>query len=480
MFNLFGKASKEAKSKKNREFRSLLCETLDKRELCAVDTAASLDVVRSNSRVRDAEAAVIRTGRAMTVQVSGNLDTQRQDHSFLRKTSMPGSYSGSVSISLDKGNLVERFNIRQNYNARTKIDDIDLATIAADVSISGSYRLGLNRNAITRVVASDWRSSGTANVKVESGPTRGVDYSLTLLAQDGRESGNKLSGLTRAELVGASVRNALPVNSKAADWLGNRMTQLEKMKIPGVDVAKAIGDYPILVDLFSSSKAKTDDQILADALRSESWMVGAGSDSELLRYAEGGVTSIVGAKFNISKGFSTVLAKVPIATGAFFGGLVTGSVGTEVNLGVSVTLAGVFAADSRGYGFLEGTSASVKLRLEALLTGNVAVIGIERWSLVSADVKAGAFAQGTLRIVVGSLNAKPDALRNGAILYVTSNSVQRGSFNSYLSAEVSADVGAVLKTKVTILGVTVWKDKKEKSWNVYSREIVSPQRSLRE
>jgi hypothetical protein len=100
--------------------------------------------------------------------------------------------------------------------------------------------------------------------------------------------------------------------------------------------------------------------------------------------------------------------------------------------------------------------------------------------LVSADVKAGAFAQGTLRIVVGSLNAKPDALRNGAILYVTSNSVQRGSFNSYLSAEVSADVGAVLKTKVKILGVTVWKDKKEKSWNVYSREIVSPQRSLRE
>jgi hypothetical protein len=174
--------------------------------------------------------------------------------------------------------------IRQRYNARSRIDDIDLASISADVSISGSYRLGLNKTAITKVVSSDWTSSGTANVKVESGPTRGTDYALTLLAQDGRESGDKLSGLTRAELVGASVRNALPVNSKAADWLGNRITQLEKMKIPGADVAKAIGDYPILVVLFSSSKAKTDDQILADVLRSESWMVGVGSDSELLRY----------------------------------------------------------------------------------------------------------------------------------------------------------------------------------------------------
>ena len=245
MISLLGrisKSAKEAKAKKNREFRSLLCESLDKRELCAVDTAASLDVVRSNSRVRDAEAAVIRTGKAMTVEVSGNLDTRRQDHSFLQKTSMAGGYSGNVTISLDKGNLVERFDVRQSYNGRSRLDDIDLATISADVVTKGSYRLGLNKTAITKVVSSDWTSSGTANVKVESGPTRGVDYSVTLLAQDGRESGDKLSGLTRAELVGASVRNALPVNSKAADWLGNRMSQLEKMKIPGVDVAKAIGD----------------------------------------------------------------------------------------------------------------------------------------------------------------------------------------------------------------------------------------------
>ena len=254
---------------------------------------------------------------------------------------------------------------------------------------------------------------------------------------------------------------------------------MEKIKIPNVDVKEALSPYSIALDVFASPGTKSDQEIYQDALANKSIVIGVNTESDLVRFAQGGVTSILGSKFNVGKSWDRVLTRIPLVeNAALFGGLVTASLGVEANLGISVNLAGVFVADSRGWGLTAGTSATLKLRLEALLTGKVAIVGTDNWSLIGVDVKAGAFVEGSFRMVVGTLTAKPEELRNGQILYVTSNSAQRGSFISYLAAEVSADVGAVLKTKVKIIGIPVWKNKIEKSWNVYKAEVFGAQRSL--
>ncbi len=468
-------------SRKN-GFRSLLVETLENRQLCAVDYADAIDVVRSTAMLKNVESAVIRTGRTQTVTVSGSLSsTQQQDHSFLEKVNVPGSFTADVTIRLEKNVLVEQFNVRNTFTGRSQLDDIDLAAIAADVSVRGTYRVSVANRAPSRVLSADWRSEGTANVTILSGPARGSDYTLTLLVTDGREYGDKLSGLSTSELVGNSVRNAVPVKTPLANWAGEVLQRAEKLRIPNNDFQKALSNYRIVADLFSSAGSRTNDQIYQDLLKSKSFVVGIQSESDLLRFAQGGVTTIVGAKFSLQRSWDQVITNIPIVNNApLFGGLVTASVGAEASLGVSVTLAGVFAADSRGWGFSEGTAATLELRLEALLKGSVAIIGIDRWSLIGVDVKAGAFINGKLRVAVGSLSANPEQLRHGAILYVTANNVQRGTFNSYLSASLSAEVGAVLKSKVSVVGFTVWKKKLEKSWEVYRNTITVPQRSLRQ
>lgn len=463
-------------------FRSLLVESLENRQLCAVDYADAIDVVRSTATLKNVESAVIRTGRTQTVTVRGSLSgTQQQDHSFLEKVNVPGSFTADVTIRLEKNVLVEQFNVRNTFTGRSQLDDIDLAAIAADVSVRGTYRVSVANRAPSRVLSADWRSEGTANVTILSGPARGSDYTLTLLVTDGREYGDKLSGLSTSELVGNSVRNAVPVKTPLANWAGDVLQRAEKLRIPNNDFQKALSNYSIVADLFSSAGSRTNDQIYQDLLKSKSFVVGIQAESDLLRFAQGGVTTIVGAKFSLQRSWDHVITNIPIVNNApLFGGLVTASVGAEASLGVSVTLAGVFAADSRGWGFSEGTAATLELRLEALLKGSVAIIGIDRWSLIGVDVKAGAFINGKLRVAVGSLSANPEQLRHGAILYVTANNVQRGTFNSYLSASLSAEVGAVLKSKVSVVGFTVWKKKLEKSWEVYRNTITVPQRSLRQ
>lgn len=478
----FKKAVKSFKKAKKTGFRSLLVESLESRQLCAIDFADAIDLVRSTREVKNAESAAIQTGRPQTVRVSGSIsNTQQQDHSFLEKANLRGNYTADVTIRLEQNALVQQYNVRNTFSGRSRLEDIDLAAIAADIAIAGTYRVAVANRAPSRVLSADWRSEGRANITVLSGPARGSDYTLTLLATDGREYGDKLSGLTTSELVGNSVRNAIPLKTPVANWTGDILQRAANLRIPGVDVQKALSTYTIVADLFSTAGSRTNDQIHQDLMKSNTFVVGIQSETDLLRFAQGGVTSIVGAKFNIQKSYDRVIANIPIISNApLFGGLVTASVGAEANLGVSVTLAGVFAADTRGWGLTEGTSATLELKLEALLKGSVAIVGIDRWSLVGAEAKAGAFVSGKLRIAVGSLLSNPEVLRHGAILYVTANNVQRGTFTSYLSANVSADVGAVLKTKVTILGFTVWKNKLEKSWNVYQSAIFVAQLSLRQ
>ena len=358
-------------SRKN-GFRSLLVETLENRQLCAVDYADAIDVVRSTAMLKNVESAVIRTGRTQTVTVSGSLSsTQQQDHSFLEKVNVPGSFTADVTIRLEKNVLVEQFNVRNTFTGRSQLDDIDLAAIAADVSVRGTYRVSVANRAPSRVLSADWRSEGTANVTILSGPARGSDYTLTLLVTDGREYGDKLSGLSTSELVGNSVRNAVPVKTPLANWAGEVLQRAEKLRIPNNDFQKALSNYRLVADLFSSAGSRTNDQIYQDLLKSKSFVVGIQSESDLLRFAQGGVTTIVGAKFSLQRSWDQVITNIPIVNNApLFGGLVTASVGAEASLGVSVTLAGVFAADSRGWGFSEGTAATLELRLEALLKGN--------------------------------------------------------------------------------------------------------------
>lgn len=471
------------KSVPSHQSRSLMLEALESRLLCAVDLSDSIDLVRNTKAFKTAESAVIRTGTAQTIRVTGSIpNTQQQDHSFLEKANLRGAFTADVTIRMEDQNvLVQQFKIKDKFTGRSRLDDIDQAFINADLDLSGTYRVAVAKNAPSKVLSTDWRSQGTASVVVESGPARNTDYTLTLLATDGREYGDKLSGLTASELVGNAVRNAIPLKSSLANWTADALTRAAKIKIPGVDVQAALSNYTIIADLFSTGGSnRSNEQIYEDIKKSNSFVVGV-SESDLLRFAQGGVTSIVGAKFNLSRSYEKVLANIPIVNNApFFGGLVTASVGFEASLGVSVTLAGVFAADSRGWGLTEGTSATLELKLETALKGNVAIVGMDRWSLVGVDVKAGAFVAGRLRISVGSLSANPEQLRAGGILYVTSNQIQRGNFVSYLSADISADVGAIFRTKVTILGYTVWNKKMEKSWGVYKSEIFAAQRSLRQ
>lgn len=466
---------------KRKVFRSIMMESLETRQLCANDLADAINWVRSTREVRNAESAVIQSGRAQTVRVSGSIpNTKHSDHAFLEKTNLQGRFTGDVTIRMEQNQLVQQYNIRNTFSGRSRLEDIDLTAIAADVSVTGTYRVAVVNRTPSRVVSSNWRSEGTTNVTVLSGPARGTDYTLTMLTTDDRAFNDKLSGLTTAELVGNSVRNAVRFSTPVANWTGNLLERAEKLRIPGVDVQKALANYTIVADLFSTPGSRTNEQIYDDLLKSKSIVVGIQSEADLSRFAQGGVTSIVGAKFNITRSYDQVLAKIPIATVPFFGGLVTATVGAEASLGVSVNLAGVFAADTRGWGLTEGTSATLELKLEAMLKGSVAIVGIDRWSLVGAEVKGGAFVAGKFRIAVGSLSANPEELRHGAILYVTANKVQQGRFTSYLSASVSAEVGAVLKSKVTILGITVWKDTRKRSWEVYKAEVFAAQLSLRQ
>ena len=472
---------KKATESNKIQSRSLLLEQLEGRVLCAIDYSDAIDFVRSTRAVQVAQSASIRTGTPQTVSVSGQIsNTGQQDHSFLEKANLRGSFTADVTMRMDQNVLVQSFKVRENFTGRSRLDDIDLAFINADLSISGTYRVAVANRMVSKVLSADWRSEGTANVLVESGPARNSDYVLNLLSTDGREYGDKVSGLEASELVGNCVRNAVPFKSPLANWTGDVLQRAANLKIPGVDVQKALSTYSIVADLFSTPGSRSNDEIFRDLKNSRSFVFGIQSERDLLRFAQGGVTSIVGVKFDISKGWDRVIYDIPVATAAMFGGLVTASVGAEATLGIAVNLAGVFCADSRGFGLSEGTSASVELRLDSAVKGSVAIVGIDRWSLVGGQISAGVFVSGNFKLSVGSSSSNPEVLRHGAILYVTPNIVQNGSFASYLSANVSADVGAVLKAKVTVLGFTVWKKSHEKSWTFYNKAIFAAHRSLRQ
>ncbi len=479
---MFWNSSKTSKLSKKASSRKLLVETLESRKLCAVDLSDTIDLVRSSRAVKNAEVVAIKTGLPQTVKVNGSIsNTRQQDHSFLEKANLRGQYSADVKISYANDRLIQEYSVRSTFSGNTRLDDIELTKLAADVAVAGTYRLAVANGKASRVLSTDWRSSGTTNITVLSGPARGTDYTLTLLATDDREFGDKLSGLTTSEIVGNTVRNAIPLKSSLANWTGDLLDRAEKLRIPNVDLGKALANLNIVTNVFAKPGSKSNEQIYFDLLKSDSVIIGINGESDLLRFAQGGVTSIVGAKFSVDQSWGKVIAKIPIVQDApLFGGLVTASVGAEASIGVSITLAGVFAADSRGWGLTEGTSASLNLKLEAALTGSVAIVGVEEWSLIGVKVKAGAYVGATLRMAVGSLSASPTNLKDGGILYVTANNVQRGQFTSYLSASMSAEVGAFLKTKITVVGIPVWKKTIEKSWEVYNNDLFFAELSLRD
>ncbi|MFM2217293.1 MAG: hypothetical protein RL240_1611 [Planctomycetota bacterium] len=467
---------------RSRKNRALNFETFEKRELMAADSANSIDFIKQRPDIRAAENEVIQTGEPKVVRVNGTVpSTQQQEHPFLAKANLGGSYTGEFVIKLENFKLVHDFNLRMEFEGRSRLSDIDLTAIASDVDISGRYESSIVDGIASDLTFADWNSKAITNVKVLSGPAATTDYTITSNSADGIVYPDQLSGLSTEELVGNTVRNAIPLQTSLINWGGETLERLSKIKIPNVDVPKLISGYKIAQEIIAPVGSRSNAEIYRSVLNNKSMLVGINSNADLERFAQGNVTTIVGASFKFEKEWNRVLTQIPIMKNVpIFGGLVTASLGTEANLGISVAIAGVFAADSRGWGLTEGTAASIRPRLEVLATGSVSIIGIGNWALIKADAKAGVFVEGRIWLEVGSLDTDSRKLVDGRILYVTANGVQKGSFASYLSARVDAEVGAKVETKGKLLGFTIWKTSSEKTWDVYKKTVFSARRSLSE
>ena len=456
--------------------RSLQFESLETKELPAVNLAATYDVVRTTSQLRSAEQKAISTGANQRVVLDLSRGTSAQENSFLRNLKLSsGSVHADVTVRFASGALTETFTITESYASTTAIDDIRSAKVDAKVTLTGTYSL----NTSGTVKATDWRSEGTTNVVVQSGPLKGVDYQLTLLAVAGHEYGDKLSGLTQQELVAASIRNFLPANLTLGDLISSDLDRLANYKIPGVDVRSKLSSYQILLDALSGPGGRTDDQIWSDVKANSNFVIGVNSSSDLLRFAEGGVTSIVGMKFSYSKDFNLIppIVVPNIAVVPLFGGVITASLGAEATLTAGISLKGMLVADSRGYGLSEGSNASVSIKVDTSATGTIALVGFDTWAIAASKTSVGIFTKGTLTVTVGNTSAAYDALVNGHVLYVTSGTGQK-SFVSYLNGTFTASAGASFSEKIYILGVRVWKKSKEKEWTIYTNSIFSAKNQL--
>jgi len=462
--------------------RALNLEQFEKRELMAVDSVNSFDYIRQRADIRAAESQAIQSGAPIIIRVAGTVpSTQQQEHSFLAKTNLAGNYTGDVRIEFENSKLIHDFNMKMDFDGRSRLSDIDLAAIASDVVVSGRYETPVINGRLGEPTAADWNSIATTNVKVLTGPAANTDYTITSNSADGIVYPDQLSGLSTEELVGNTVRNAIPLQIPLIKWGGEILERLSKIKIPNVDVPKLISKYKIAKEIIAPVGSQSNAEIYQSVLSNKSMLVGIHSNADLERFAQGDVTTIVGASFKLEKEWNRVLTKIPIMKNVpIFGGLVTASLGAEANLGISVAVAGVFAADTRGWGLNEGTAASIKPKLEVLATGSISIIGTDDWAVISAEAKAGVFVEGRIWLEVGSLDADAKKLVDGRILYVTANSVQKGSFGSYLAARVTAEVGTKVQTKGKFCGFTVWKTSSEKSWDVYDKTIFKARRSLSE
>jgi hypothetical protein len=466
-----------------RKSRALTFENLDKRELMAADPSRSFEFIGQTPEIKAAEAAVIRTGQPTTIRLSGAVpSTKFQDHAFVEKANLAGNYNGVINVRLDNNKLIHEFvDLKTNFSGRSGLSDIDLTAIATDITASGRSEFGIVNGQRGQLIDSDWQSKATTNVSILSGPAASTDYIMTSIAADGLDSPDVVSGLSTEEVVGNAVRNSVPLQVSIASAGGELIEQLKKIKIPNVDVAKVISGFKIGKEIFAPVGSKSNAQIYSDVLKNKSMLVGINSDADLMRLAQGSVTTIVGASFKVEKEWNRVLTKISIVKNApLFGGLITASLGAEANVGISVAIAGVFAADSRGFGLTEGSAISIKPKLEVMAKGNIAFLGTSSWSVIGLDVRAGVYMEGRLWLEVGKLGTDAKNLVDGRILYVTANRVQTGSFAGYLSARVTAEVGARLESKAKVLGITVWKMTNEKSFDVYKKTIFEAKRSLSE
>lgn len=461
--------------------RGLAFETLDKRELMAADPAKALDFIAQNAEIRAAESAVIRTGEPRSIRLSAVVpSTSFQDHAFLSKANLAGNLNATVNLRLNDNKLIHEFvDVQTKFSGRSALSDIELTAIAADIVASGRYEYEINNGLRGELIDSDWQSKASTNVKILSGPARSTDYTMTSIAADGIDSPDVVSGLSTEELVGNAVRNSVPLQVGLASAGGEVFEQLKKIKLPNIDLPKIISKYKVVKEIIAPVGSKSNAQIYSDVLKNKSMIQGINSDDDLMRFAQGSVTTIIGASFKVEKEWNRVLTRIPIVNNApLFGGLITTSLGAEANIGISVAIAGVFAADSRGYGLTEGSAISIKPKFEVMATGNIAILGTSWWSVAGYDSRAGVFVEGRLWLEVGKLDTDAKNLVDGRILYVTANGVQKGNFSNYLSARVTAEVGARVEKKAKLLGFTVWKSDKEKSWDVYNKTIFAAKRSL--
>lgn len=472
----FARTAKASLRSRNSKSKSVLSfDQLESKEMPAVNLAATYDVVRTTSQLRNAEQKAISSGANQRVVLDLSRGTSSQENTFLRNLKLAsGSVHADVTVRYASGSLTETFTITESYASTTAIDDIRSAKVDAKIRLTGTYSFTTSGN----VKATDWRSEGTTNVVVQSGPLKGVDYQLTLLAVAGREYGDKLSGLTQQELVAASIRNFLPANLSLGDLISSDLDKLAKYKIPGVDVRGKLSSYQILLDALSGPGGRTDDQIWSDVKANSNFVIGVNSSSDLLRFAEGGVTSIVGMKFDYSKDFNLIPPiNVTIGIVPLFGGFVTASLGGEATLTAGISLKGMLVADSRGYGLSEGSNASVSIKLDTSATGTIALVGFDTWAIASSKTSVGIFTKGTLTVTAGSTSAAYDTLVNGHVLYVTSGTGQK-SFVTYLNGTFTASAGASFSERIYILGIRVWKKSKEKEWDIYTSSIFSAKNQL--
>jgi hypothetical protein len=454
-------------------------EALERRQLMAVDLAETFDLVRKTAAFQKVEQQVVSAATNKTVHIDRLTGTTNHENQFLRKLDVRnGAVQADVIIEYNKsGFLTERFTVVETFAGRSSLDDIRLVDVSANVKLSGLYEVVINGGKVRKA---DWRSEGTSSVVVQSGPLKGVDYQINMLASDGREYGDKVTGLTTAELVATAVRNFTPVNTSLGDWISDKLGRLEKAQIPGIDFQKQLGSYQILIDSLAGPAGRSDSQIYADILADKSFIVGVSSSQDLLRFAEGGVTSIVGRKFKYSNEWESDTIPLTGKLGAvLFGGVVTVDVGLSGYVAAGVDLVGTLVADSRGYGLSEGSHASLSLKGVVEAVGYVAIVGFEKWSLLSSETRVGVFVKGSLVVTVGSRDAAFDVLVDGHTLYVTSVASQTGSFRSYLNADLTASAGATFKEKVTAaFGLIKWSTKKEKEWQVYTKEVLTQTKQL--
>ena len=452
----------------------LFVEQMDAK-ITPVATAPTMDYVRSISSVANAEKKAISTGTEQHLVIDYRHGTSSHENGWLR-TAKLSSASGraDVVIKTSGSSFVETFTITENIGGQSSLDDLESISATGTVTLTGNYKLDSART----VKSSDWHSEGTANVVVNSGPEKGVDYALTMLAVPGREYSDKVSGLTSQELVAAAVRNFVPTNLKVSDIICSGYDQLANVKIPGIDVRGNLNNASIVIDALSGPSGRSDDQIWKDVNSNSHFVVFSGSDTDIRRFADGGVTSILGVKFDYKKDYE--LAHIPLPLEAkipLFGGWVMVDIDSEAALSAGLSLQAMLVADSRGYGLSEGSNASVSLRVDASVSGTIAVIGDEKWSLFASKTTAGVFTKGSLTVAVGSSGAAYDKLANGRVLYVTPISGQK-AFADYLSGTFSASAGAYLKEKLTFNRLTIWQKTKEREKTLYTKEILTPKNQL--